>query len=161
MLTLCKRYLKDADLAEEQLLNGFMQVFDKIHQFQGSGSFQGWVRKIMVTTCLGWIRKNRKLYKEVDIDTVDFPSEMESGVDRLQADDLMRVIHQLPQGYNTIFNLFAIEGYTHAEIADQLGISINTSKSQLSRARLYIQKQLASEIDQYQTNRIRNGSEGN
>lgn len=145
MLTVCRRYISDADMAEELMINGFAKVFAKIDQYQSKGSFQGWIRRIMVTTCLEWIRKNRQLYKEVDLDEINPAVDYESADHNLEAEDLMGMIAQLPQGYRTIFNLYAIEGYSHQEIAEQLGISVNTSKSQLSRARQWLQKQLAQQ----------------
>ncbi|UXX78388.1 sigma-70 family RNA polymerase sigma factor [Reichenbachiella carrageenanivorans] len=145
MLTVCRRYIGDADMAEELMISGFAKVFAKLDQYQAQGSFQGWIRRIMVTTCLEWIRKNRQLYKEVDLDEINPSVDYETVDHHLEAEDLMQVITQLPQGYRTIFNLYAIEGYSHQEIADQLGLSVNTSKSQLSRARQWLQKQLAQQ----------------
>jgi RNA polymerase sigma factor (sigma-70 family) len=144
MLSVCRRYLKDADLAEEVMLQGFVKVFEKIGQFKSEGSFQGWIRKIMVNSCLGWIRKHKEMYKEVELDSLADVSNPDRLEGILEADDLMRLIEDLPQGYRTIFNLYAIEGYTHDEIAIKLDISAGTSKSQLSRARKYLQGQLAS-----------------
>ncbi|MEP3387525.1 MAG: RNA polymerase sigma factor [Reichenbachiella sp.] len=142
MLTVCRRYINDADMAEEMMLSGFVKVFGKIDQFKGEGSFQGWIRRIMVTTCLEWIRNNRQLYKEVDLDEINPAVDFETADQSLEAEDLMQMIQELPQGYRTIFNLYAIEGYNHKEIAEQLEISVNTSKSQLSRARSLLQKKL-------------------
>lgn len=143
MLTVCRRYISDSDMAEEMMLSGFVKVFGKMDQFKGDGSFQGWIRRIMVTTCLEWIRNNKKLYKEVDLDEINPAIDFETADQSLEADDLMQMIEELPQGYRTIFNLYAIEGYNHKEIAEQLEISVNTSKSQLSRARSLLQKKLA------------------
>lgn len=143
MLTVCRRYISDADMAEEMMLSGFVKVFGKIDQYKGDGSFQGWIRRIMVTTCLEWIRNNRQLYMEVDLDKINPAVDFETADKSLEAEDLLQMIQELPQGYQTIFNLYAIEGYTHKEIAAQLEISVNTSKSQLSRARVLLQKKLA------------------
>ncbi|MEP2026975.1 MAG: sigma-70 family RNA polymerase sigma factor [Reichenbachiella sp.] len=143
MLTVCRRYMSDEDMAEEIMLSGFVKVFGKIDQYKGEGSFQGWIRRIMVTTCLQWIRNNRKLYKEVDLDEINPAVDFETADQSLEAEDLIQMIQELPQGYQTIFNLYAIEGYTHKEIAEQLEISVNTSKSQLSRARSLLQKKIA------------------
>ncbi len=142
MLTVCRRYISDTDMAEEMMLSGFVKVFGKIDQYKVEGSFQGWIRRIMVTTCLEWIRNNRQLYKEVDLDEINPAVDFETADQRLEAEDLMQMIQELPQGYRTIFNLYAIEGYNHKEIAEQLEISVNTSKSQLSRARSLLQKKL-------------------
>jgi len=147
MLSVCKRYILEPNIAETQMLDGFMTVFEKIDTFQEQGSFEGWIRKIMVNTCLMWIRKNRLMYKEVDIDDVHHELNFDDLSSSLEAEDLLKIINELPQGYKTIFNMYAIEGYAHAEIAEELNISVNTSKSQLSRSRAYLQKKLA-EIDQ-------------
>ena len=143
MLAVCRRYISDLDMAEELMLNGFVKVFGKIDQFKGEGSFQGWIRRIMVTTCLEWIRNNQQLYKEVDLDEINPAVNFETADLNLEAEDLIQMIQELPQGYQTIFNMYAIEGYNHKEIAEALQISVNTSKSQLSRARVLLQKKLA------------------
>lgn len=158
MLTVCRRYINDLDMAEELMLNGFLKVFEKIDQFKAEGSFQGWIRRIMVTTCLEWIRKNRQLYKEVDLDDVNPSVDFETADKNLEAEDLMQMINELPQGYQTIFNLYAIEGYSHKEIAEQLDISVNTSKSQLSRARTFLQNKLAENERYLESNKRDNGS---
>jgi len=156
MLTVCRRYISDADMAEEMMLNGFVKVFGKIDQFKSKGSFQGWIRRIMVTTCLEWIRNNQILYKEVDLDQVNPAIDFKTADQSLEAEDLLQMITELPQGYQTIFNLYAIEGYNHKEIAEQLGISVNTSKSQLSRARSLLQRKLAA--SEKETKKRDNGS---
>ena len=142
MLSVCMRYLKDRDDAEDVLVQGFMKVFQNVAKFRREGSFEGWIRRIMVNESLGFIRKNRSMYLETEIEKAENDPDYSFLDNQLEADDLMKMIHQLPVGYRTVFNLYAIEGYSHAEIAEQLGINVNTSKSQLSRARTYLQKQL-------------------
>jgi len=144
MLAVCKRYIREPNIAEAQMLEGFMTVFEKLETFGEQGSFEGWIRKIMVNTCLMWIRKNRVMYKEVDIDEVHYELKFDDLSSKLEAEDLLKMINELPQGYKTIFNLYAIEGYAHAEIAKKMNISVNTSKSQLSRARKILQEKLAA-----------------
>ena len=158
MLAVCRRYISDNDLAEEQMLKGFMKVFEKIDQFKSEGSFQGWMKRIMVTTCLEWIRKNKQMYREVDLDSISHPLDLVSMEEHLEAEDLMKLVYQLPQGYRTIFNLYAIEGYNHNEIAKSLSISVNTSKSQLSRARKLLQKMLSETEKYFKSNQKDNGS---
>ncbi|MEO9964458.1 MAG: sigma-70 family RNA polymerase sigma factor [Reichenbachiella sp.] len=158
MLTVCRRYISDLDMAEELMINGFLKVFEKIEQFKAEGSFQGWIRRIMVTTCLEWIRKNRQLYKEVDLDDINPVVDFQTADKNLEAEDLLQMIRELPQGYQTIFNLYAIEGYSHKEIAEQLGLSVNTSKSQLSRARVLLQKKLAEHERITESKKRDNGS---
>ena len=144
MLGLCTRYIRDSFEAEEAMIGGFMKVFSKISQYKSEGSFEGWIRRIMVNECLNLLRKKRWMYAEVDIanisDHVDY-SHYESEFD---IEELNSYIDQLPIGYRTVFNLYAIEGYAHKEIANMLGISENTSKSQLSRARGLLQKYIAN-----------------
>lgn len=144
MYAVCFRYIKDETEAEDVLVKGFMKLFDKIDQFQGDGSFEGWVRKIMVNESLQYIRQNKNIYMQVDIESAQYQANTDVIESQLAAEDLLCIICKLPIGYRTIFNLFAIEGYSHQEIADMLQISVNTSKSQLSRARGIIQKELAN-----------------
>lgn len=144
LFAICLRYIKDEIEAEDVLVKGFMKVFEKMDQFQGDGSFEGWIRKIMVNESLQYIRKNKNIYMQVDIDNAQYEVNIEAIESQLAADDLLNLIGKLPVGYRTIFNLYAIEGYAHQEIADMLQISANTSKSQLSRARAMIQRELAS-----------------
>ena len=158
MLTVCRRYIKDQGIAEEIMIKGFTLVFDKLDQFRMEGSFEGWIRRIMVNESLGWLRKNRNMYLEVDIDEANRELYVEQISAVLHAEELMRMINELPQGYRTVFNLYAIEGYSHMEIAEKLGISVNTSKSQLSRARSYLQKQLLEIEKSLNAKRIGNGS---
>ena len=143
MHSVVKRYITNTTEAEDTLMEGFVKVFSKLNQYQGGGSFEGWIRKIMVNEALMSIRKNKERYP-LDIDTafdVAHPDEtlMQLGVQEIEA-----LIESLPTGYRTIFNLYAIEGYSHGEIAQLLDISEGTSKSQLSRARALLQNQLTA-----------------
>lgn len=142
MLAICRRYIKDVNEAESVMITGFMKVLGKIEQYSGEGSFEGWVRRIMVNESLLYIRKNKGMYIEVDIEYADTEPNYELASENLEADDLLILINGLPIGYRTVFNMFAIEGYSHREIAESLAISENTSKSQLSRARKMLQKQI-------------------
>jgi RNA polymerase sigma-70 factor, ECF subfamily len=142
MLALCRRYIKDVNEAESVMITGFMKVLDKIDQFSGEGNFEGWVRRIMVNESLLYIRKNKGMYIEVDIEYADNKPNYALASENLEVDDLVNLINGLPIGYRTVFNMFAIEGYSHKEIGVTLSISENTSKSQLSRARKMLQKQI-------------------
>lgn len=142
MLGVCLRYVNSHFEAEDILINGFMRVFDKIAQYKHEGSFEGWVRKIMVNEALGYIRKNKNMYLEVEIEKADYQANYSADNCELEAEDLLKLVQQLPTGYRTVFNLYAVEGYSHKEIADMLQISENTSKSQLSRARTLLQHYL-------------------
>ena len=142
MLGLCRRYVKGELDAEDVMIKGFMKVFSKVNTFEEKGSFEGWMKRIMINESLGYIRKNKAMYLETDIEAADKEPDLDKLSTALEAKDLLRMINELPSGYRTIFNLFAIEGYSHKEIGELLGINENTSKSQLSRARMHLQKKL-------------------
>jgi RNA polymerase sigma-70 factor (ECF subfamily) len=142
MYALCHRYVKSSMEAEDVLVTAFMKVFDKIGQFKSEGSFEGWIRRIMVNEALTYLRRNRAMYLETDLEYADREPDYAQLGDHLEVEDLMNMIQELPTGYRIVFNLYAIDGYSHKEIADHLGISENTSKSQLSRARAHLQKTL-------------------
>lgn len=151
MYAICCRYVKDKMDAEDVLVLAFAKVFDCIHQFKSEGSFEGWVRRIVVNESLTWLRKRKIMEVETDIEEADLEMDFQFLGDQLEEEELLKMINELPPGYRAVFNLFAIEGYSHKEIADQLGIKENTSKSQLNRARIHLQKQLKSiqqELDQ-------------
>ncbi len=143
MLGVVLRYCKNMDEAEDVLQDGFIKVFSKLHTFNFDGVFEGWVRRIIVNTALDHIRKRKNDRFHIDVDDIDYLlADQTIILESLAAEDLLKVIQKLPTGYQTVFNLFAIEGYSHKEIANQLGITINTSKSQYSRARSFLQKKL-------------------
>lgn len=135
MFGICLRYAKNYHLAEDLLQEGFIKVFRNLDGFRGTGSFEGWVRRIFVNTAIEHYRKNNLLY------SVSEPTEAEAGpvqndaMDNLSVADLLKLVNELSDGYRMVFNLYAIEGYTHKEIGEMLGISEGTSKSQLARAR--------------------------
>lgn len=143
MLSVCLRYLSKTDEAEDALQDAFVKVFQKIHEFKMDGSLEGWIRRIMVNTCLDAIRKNKKMLGDVSVDDVSYKVSFEDvQFDDMDVNHLLKLISQLPDGYKVVFNMFAIEGYSHKEIADTLGVSENTSKSQYSRARAFLRAQL-------------------
>ncbi len=140
MYSLCYRYVRHPMEAEDILVTAFMKVFDKIHQFKNEGSFEGWIRRIIVNEALTFLRRNRSMYVETELKQAEREPDYNALSDHLEAEDLLKMIQELPTGYRIVFNMYAIDGYSHKEIAAQLGISENTSKSQLSRARTYLQK---------------------
>jgi RNA polymerase sigma factor (sigma-70 family) len=142
MLGLCRRYVGDRDTAEDIMIQGFMRVFGRIAQYSGEGSFEGWMKRIMINEALGYLRKAKTMYLEVDIEKAEQEPDFGFLESHLEAAELLAMIDRMPPGYKTVFNLYAIEGYNHREIGALLGISENTSKSQLSRARMYLQHQL-------------------
>lgn len=135
MFGVCLRYAKDRETAEDLLQEGFVKVFNNIEKFRGEGSFEGWVRRIMVNTAVEYYRRSVKMYPVVSIEEQIVEVDFETVGDDLEVADIMKLIEQLSPGYRTVFNLYAIEGYSHKEIAEMLKISEGTSKSQLARAR--------------------------
>ena len=142
MLGVCMRYLKEPGIAEEVMITGFTKVFEKVEQFKFEGSFEGWMRRIMVNESLTYLRRNKFMDLEVDITSADREPDMNRLESHLEAEDLIKMIQGLPVGYRTVFNMYAIEGYSHREIAKELGVAENTSKSQLSRARSILKQSL-------------------
>jgi RNA polymerase sigma-70 factor (ECF subfamily) len=142
MYGLCYRYLKDPMEAEDVLVIAFTRILERIDQYKGEGSFEGWIRRIVVNEALTCLRKRRNMHLEAELGEADYQLDYRNLEDHLQAEDLVQLINALPTGYRIVFNMYAIDGYSHKEIADALGISENTSKSQLSRARTYLQKAL-------------------
>ena len=143
MLGVCMRYARSSEQAEDVLQDGFVKVFTKLSFYKGDGSLEGWIRRIVVNTALDQIRKNAKFQDNVTLDDVDYKLELKGNVlESLAADDLLKLINEMPTGYKMVFNMFAIEGYSHKEIAEKLEVSENTSKSQYSRARAFLKKKL-------------------
>ena len=142
MLGICMRYAKDTHQAEDVLQEGFIKVFTKLEHYSGKGSLEGWIRRIMVNTSLDQIRKNVKFQDNVAMDDVSYKLELSAYIIEGLQEDLLKLISEMPEGYKIVFNMFAIEGFSHKEIAAELGISENTSKSQYSRARAYIKVKL-------------------
>ncbi|PJJ53345.1 RNA polymerase sigma factor [Hymenobacter chitinivorans] len=144
MLAVCLRYLRHQEEAEEALVLGFVRVFRALEQYRHEGSFRGWVRRILINEALGQLRRRQPLHLDID-DCHDAVASIRATAEsNLDTADLLRLIQDLPAGYRTVFNLYAVEGYNHPEIAALLGISEGTSKSQLSKARALLQRRLAS-----------------
>jgi RNA polymerase sigma-70 factor (ECF subfamily) len=143
MLGLCRRYVKDVLEAEGVMITAFTKIFERNEQYTGEGNFEGWMKRIMVNESLQYLRKHKNMQLNMDIEEAHHLPNYDAMEDHLQTEDLMQMISELPVGYRTVFNLYAIEGYSHKEIAEQLNINENTSKSQLSRARVHLQKRLA------------------
>jgi RNA polymerase sigma factor (sigma-70 family) len=146
MLVVCLRYVPNRDGAEDVLQDAFVKVFQHLHTFRYQCPLQMWIRKIVVNTSLNHLRaeKNWQLGEDIQPHHNYLPSS-ESSIDHLQWQDLMELIQRLPKGCRTIFNLYAIEGYQHDEIAEMLQISAGTSKSQFSRARQLLQEMLSKQ----------------
>ena len=143
MFPVCIRYMGDRTAAEDVLQDGFVTLFSKLDSYSGEGSFEGWARRIFVNTALMSLRKSDVLKESEDIDTAfSVRSESTSALDDISYRELLDMIGELSPGFRTVFNMYVIEGYSHKEIAEELGISENTSRSQLQRARMILQDKI-------------------
>jgi RNA polymerase sigma factor (sigma-70 family) len=142
MYGLCLKYSNDKDDAKDIMQDGFIKVFQKIEQFSEKGSFEGWVRRIMINTALEKYRSQVTIYSLDERMPLSDEGVQSTVIEHLSADDLLGLIQQLTPKYRMVFNLYAIEGYNHKEIGEMLGISEGTSKSNLSRARLILQEKV-------------------
>ncbi len=142
MLAVCNRYAYDLSEAEDILQEGFIKVFTQLHKYLHKGSLEGWVRRIMVNTAIDHVRRERKFRFQQDLDTLETKEMAEENWDHLEHEDLFNIIQELPDGYRIIFNMYAIEGYAHKDIAAQLGIKASTSRSQYMRARAILQQKI-------------------
>ncbi|MEM1215432.1 MAG: sigma-70 family RNA polymerase sigma factor [Bacteroidota bacterium] len=148
MMAVCRRYLKRNEDAEDALVEGFCKVFKHLGQYNHQGSFEGWIRRIIVNECLMALRKKHALKNAYEIqEHFDLRTD-ENLSAKLAAQDILKLLDQLPNGYRTVFNLYVVEGYKHREIAELLGISINTSKSQLILAKKRMQELLTAQAQQ-------------
>ncbi len=143
MLAICVRYVSDRMAAEDVMIEGFMKIFERIGQFRNEGSFEGWIKRLMTNEALAYLRSNKQ-FEVIDLDQAEVQhiTNFEQPDQHVETEELFEILEKLPTGYRTVFNLYAIEGYTHAEIAVQLNISESTSKSQLHRARAMLQEML-------------------
>lgn len=140
MLSVCRQYIKDIQLAEDVMITAFMKVFTNLSKFENKGSFEGWIRRIMVNECISYLRVQKKVkFAEDEFFVEESFNEIES---QFTVEQIQYLIDALPDGYKMVFNLYAIEGYKHNEIAKMLGINEGTSKSQLSHARKMLQTQI-------------------
>ncbi len=144
MLSVCRQYIKDVHHAEDVMITGFMKMFTNLKKFEHKGSFEGWIKRIMIHECIDYLRVKKNSFNHKDIDDVIYSEEevnyeMEGD---FSIDDIQLLIDNLPEGYKIVFNLYIIEGYKHNEIAELLNISEGTSKSQLSHAKRLLQTQI-------------------
>lgn len=143
MLAVCARYFQSIDEAQDALQDGFIKVFASIGSFREEGSLEGWVRRIMINTSLNLHRKNLKHYYHVDLgETETRIADERQSSDNLEVQDMLKMIQKLPNGYRIVFNLYEIEGYSHQEIADELNVSVSTSKTQLLKAKRKLREQI-------------------
>ena len=140
MLGVCRQYTKDVQQAEDVMITGFMKVFLNLKNFENKGSFEGWIRRIMVNECISFLRVQKK-FKFIE-DENYFEESFNNIESNFSTDDIQHLIDQLPDGYKMVFNLYCVEGFKHHEIASILKINEGTSKSQLSHARKILQQQI-------------------
>lgn len=156
MMAVCLRYTADADEAKDLLQDAFIRVFDYLHQYSGKGSLEGWVRRVIVTSALNHYNVAKRRFSDMDVDAVDW----EKGASytpysaQYTMDELNALIKQLPHMAQTVFNLYVIDGYSHAEIAEMLNISDGTSKSNLFRARAILQEKL-KQLEEHNYGQVR------
>jgi RNA polymerase sigma-70 factor (ECF subfamily) len=149
MLSVCRQYIKDLHQAEDIMITAFMKVFTSLKNFEHKGSFEGWIRRIMINECISYIRVQKRVtFIE---DETYFEESFNNIESKFSVEDIQTLIDSLPDGYKMVFNLYAIEGFKHHEIASMLGINEGTSKSQLSHARKMLQEQI---------NKLKNYSNG-
>lgn len=144
MLGVCRQYIKDLQHAEDVMITGFMKMFSNLNKFENKGSFEGWIKRIMINECIDYLRVKKNNFNHADIDDAIYAEtedNYEMGGD-FSIDDIQLLIDNLPIGYKTVFNLYVIEGYKHNEIAQMLKITEGTSKSQLSNAKKMLQTQI-------------------
>jgi RNA polymerase sigma-70 factor (ECF subfamily) len=135
--------MKKSDEAEDVLQDSFVKIFQKLSDFKNEGVLEGWIRRIVVNSCLDQIRKNSKFLNDIQAEEVEYKLDQNSFIaENLMAEELMNLIQKMPDGYRLVFNMFAIEGFSHQEIASQLGITESTSKSQYLRARAYLRDRI-------------------
>ncbi|MBC7934436.1 MAG: sigma-70 family RNA polymerase sigma factor [Rhizobacter sp.] len=150
MMTLCRRYVKNPEDAEERMLNGFVKFFYALNNFkyENDAAVYNWIKRIMINECLMFLRKQQafKMVSESQAENVALDEDL---LERLSTKEIFEQIVQLPVGYRTVFNLFVIEGMTHVEISKELGISTGTSKSQLNKARQLLQKNIDNKANYY------------
>ncbi|RHJ95394.1 RNA polymerase sigma factor [Parabacteroides bouchesdurhonensis] len=143
MMGVCLRYVSDRETARDLLQDGFVKVFTSVDSYNGSGSFEGWMRKIFVNCALEYLRKSDVLREATDLDnTAELIQPNNSVISDLSAAELMALVQDLPAGFRAVFNMFAIEGYSHKEISEMLNITESTSRSQFTRAKQLLQRKI-------------------
>ncbi len=139
-MSICLRYAADKEEAQEILNDGFLKVFTKLHAYDRAKPFQMWLRRIMINTCIDYYRKRKRALQHVEVDKAYQVKEEANVLDEISAQEILNLVQELPPSYRLVFNLYVIEGYKHEEIAEQLGIHVGTSKSNLAKARKHLKR---------------------
>jgi RNA polymerase sigma-70 factor (ECF subfamily) len=142
LMAVCYRYARDREAAEDMLQEGFIKIYQKLDRYTFQGSLEGWMRRIVVNTSIDILRKNKHQQKETDIEDAYGEEVSDDAIDSLELEYLFNLIQNLPTGYRLVFNMYAVEGYSHKEIGTKLGISESTSRSQYTRARSLLKKRI-------------------
>lgn len=141
MLSVCRYYIKDLQYAEDVMLNGFFKVFTHLESFKYEGSFEGWIRRIMIRESISFLRKQKQI--EFSVEVIHYENDYDDSINTdIEVADIQKLIDELPEGYKIVFIMYAIEGYKHHEIASMLNITEGTSKSQLFKARKLLQEKV-------------------
>lgn len=155
MYAVCLRYSNNADDAQDLLQEGFIKIFRNLEKFRAEGSFEGWVRRVFVNTSIEHYRRKLNIASTSDKEEFLIEDKAWNALDRLAEKDIIVLVQELSPGYRTVFNLYAVEGYSHKDIAGMLGISEGTSKSQLARAKGILQKRVEQYTDEKRKSLIR------
>lgn len=147
MLSLCQRYSRDQQEAEDITQEGFLKVYDAIHQFKFEGSFEGWVKRVFVSVATRYVSKRKIIFSDIEHPGADVTTVDPTVVSKLSEDDIYRLIGRMPEGYRLVFNLNVIEGYSHEEIGKLLGIQASTSRTQLTKARRMLQSLILKQFN--------------
>ena len=146
MLAVCRRYVHDEESAEDVMQDGFVMLFDKITTYRGDGAFEGWARRIFVNAALMQIRKNDALKFSDNIEDSQAMQMVQANtLEKISADEIFKLVNSMPENFRSVFNLYVVEGYTHVEIAEMLSTTEGSSRSQLSRARAWLQNKIKND----------------
>lgn len=145
MYGICMRFAKNRAEADDILQEGFIRVFGNLNKFRAEGALEAWIRRTVINTAINYYNSNLRFSKDTDIEKYDFADcSYEDAISQISTKELLKMVQELPKGYRKVFNLYTIEGYSHKEISEMLDISVNTSKSQLTRARGALRKKYQS-----------------
>lgn len=148
MYAVCMRYANNADDAQDLLQEGFIKVYRNLEKFRHEGSFEGWIRRVFVNTSIEHFRRKHTLYSITEKEENVIEDADITALDNLAEKDIINLIQELSPGYRTVFNMYVVEGYSHKEIGNILGISEGTSKSQLARAKAILQKKVQERLEE-------------
>lgn len=146
MMALCFRFARDRNEAEDILQEGFVRVFTKLNLFSGSGSFESWMKRVMINTALKYREKNINRHNYSELDKLHVFDDTPSIIEELSKEEILKLIQELPDGYKSVFNLYVLEGYSHKDIGHLLNIGESTSRSQLVKARNLLKQKLLNQI---------------